>query len=92
MSQVLLKYSTKKYSSSLNKLAFLSFALLGIVTILIVYALQAVPLKSFIALNFLSFVIMPFAAFIFLGEKLKKRSVVAAFLISTGIIVFLNAD
>ena len=58
--------------------------------LLMVFALQAIYLKTVIALNALTFVAMPLAAKMFLGEELTKRGIIASIVIVTGIVIFLS--
>ena len=60
------------------------------VTVLVVFALQAILLKTVIALNALTFVTMPLAAKMFLGEDFTKRGIIASIVIVVGIVVFLS--
>jgi len=89
-SQILLKIGASKSSGSLNIITLTGLAMFGLVTILIVFALQAIFLKTVIALNALTFVAMPLAAKIFLGEELTQRGIIASVIIIIGILVFLS--
>ena len=87
-SQLLLKRGAKNSAKSLNIWTITGLAIFGLVTILMVYALQAIPLKTVIALNALTFVIMPWAAKIFLNEESTKLQMTSSLVIVTGIVVF----
>lgn len=89
-SQVLLKIGAGRPNGWLNAYTFTGVAMFGVVTVLIVIAMQAIFLKTVIAANSLTFVLMPLAANVFLGEKLTKRSIVASLIIVTGVIVFVS--
>ncbi|GAG31033.1 unnamed protein product, partial [marine sediment metagenome] len=59
-------------------------------TVLVVFALQAIFLKTVIALNALTFVAMPFAAKLFLGEDFTRRGIFASVVIVVGIVIFFS--
>ena len=89
-SQILLKIGASKPKGSLNIITLIGLAMFGIVTVLMVFALQAIFLKTVIALNALTFVAMPLAAKLLLGEEITTRGTIASLVIVVGIIVFLS--
>jgi len=89
-SQILLKIGASKPSGSMNVITLTGLAMFGVVTVLVVFALQAILLKTVIALNALTFVTMPLAAKMFLGEDFTKRGIIASIVIVVGIVVFLS--
>lgn len=89
-SQIILKYGASKPSGSLNIVTLSGLAMLGLVTVLMVFALQTIRLKTVIALSALTFVAMPLAAKIFLGEEFAPQGIKGPVIIVTGIIIFLS--
>lgn len=89
-SQLLLKIGSSKPSNSLNVTTLAGLLMLGVVTVLMVFALQEILLKVAVALNALSFAVMPLAAKIFLGEKITTKLYVGVAIIIMGIAIFLS--
>jgi len=89
-SQILLKIGASNPRGSFNIFTLFGLAMFGLVTVLMVYALQAIFLKTVIALNALTFVGMPLAARVFLGEKLTRQGLIASLVIVVGIAIFLS--
>lgn len=87
--QILLKIGAGSVKGSLNVITLAGLTMFGLVTVLIVFALQAISLKNVISLSALTFVAMPLAARIFLGQNLTRRGVLGSVVIVIGIIVFL---
>lgn len=90
-SQILLKIGASRSGGSLNVHTLSGMAMFGLVTVLIVYALQVVDLKTVIGLNALTFIGVPLAAKAFLGEELTRRGIMASLIIAIGILVFFSA-
>jgi undecaprenyl phosphate-alpha-L-ara4N flippase subunit ArnE len=88
-SQVTLKIGANRPRGSVNIITLTGLAMLGMVTVLMVFVLQAIFLKTVIALNALTFVAMPLAAKVFLGEEMTRRGIMGSIVIVIGIIVFL---
>ena len=91
LSQLLLKIGAGRERGAVNLITLISLACFGLVTILIVYALQAIELKTLIAFNALVFVAMPLSAKYFLKETITTRQFVGSLVILAGILAFLSA-
>jgi len=89
-SQILLKLGTSCKSGRLNGFILAGLVSFGLVTVLIVYALQAVEMKTLIAFNALIYVVMPVAARHLLRENVSARQLAGSLLILLGILVFLT--
>ncbi|MBT2989877.1 MAG: EamA family transporter [Candidatus Thiodiazotropha sp. (ex Ctena orbiculata)] len=89
-SHVLLKIGSTSVKGYLNMITMTAVVMFVLVTILIVYSLQVIMLKTVIAMNALTFVLMPIASWVFLGEELTKQSILASLIIVCGIIIYLS--
>ena len=89
-SQLLLKIGASKPGKRLNIPTVSGLIMFGMVTVLMVFALQEILLKTVIALNALSFAAMPMAAKIFLGEEITAKVHVGVATIVLGIAIFLS--
>jgi drug/metabolite transporter (DMT)-like permease len=89
-SHILLKKGSTSTKGSLNAMTVTAVIMFGLVTVLIVYALQMIMLKTVIAMNALTFVLMPVASRVFLGEALTRQGIMSSLLIVLGIIVYLS--
>jgi drug/metabolite transporter (DMT)-like permease len=91
-SQVLLKKGVggkKTFITSLiNARTVTGYALFGVVTILNVYAMQTIELKTVSAFVGSSYVLVPVFARIFLGEQIDLPRTAGGVLIISGIVVF----
>jgi drug/metabolite transporter (DMT)-like permease len=86
-SHVLLKLGSTK--GNLNIITMTAVFMFGLVTVLIVFSLQAIMLKTVVAMNAITFVLMPIASWMFLGERLTKRGLLSSLIIVFGIAIFL---
>ncbi len=91
-SQILLKVGASSAKGSLNFITLAGLAMFGLVTVLVIFAMQALLLKTVLALSALTFVAMPLASRIFLGQTLNRRGMIASLVIVIGIAVFLAGD
>lgn len=88
IAQVVLKIGAGRNGSAVNFVTASGLAMFGVVTVLSVYALQGLELKTVIAWNSMTFVAIPLAAYFFLDERLSKRHLMGASIICTGVAVF----
>lgn len=88
-SQLVLRVGARRRRGSVNVVTAAGLALFGAVTVLMVYALQAIDLKSAIAVSSLTYVGTPLAERVLLGEHLARRTLVACHVILAGVLVFL---
>jgi drug/metabolite transporter (DMT)-like permease len=89
VSQILLKIGSVKSTGGVNALMLMGLAAFGLVTVMIVYALQTIELKTLIALSALTYIATPYAARIVLREILTVRQIIGTSFITIGIIIFL---
>ncbi|MFT5438700.1 MAG: multidrug transporter EmrE-like cation transporter [Alphaproteobacteria bacterium] len=88
VAQVLLKAGSRPDSPAGFPLKLLGLGTLGIVTILMVLAMQGLPLRTVTAWTGLTFVLVPLAARLFLKERLSRRTMLASVVIVIGIVLF----
>jgi drug/metabolite transporter (DMT)-like permease len=92
LSQVLLRSGAiraKNWASSfMNWRSLSGYFLLLIVTQLMVFAMQEIPLRTMAAWNSSTFIVVLLAAWKFLGEKISPRTMVGSAIIVLGIVVF----
>lgn len=62
--------------------------ILALVTVLMVFCLQEIPLRTVVAWNSLTFILTLLAARLFLKEPLTRRKVASTILVVCGIVVF----
>ncbi|MES9827254.1 MAG: EamA family transporter [Candidatus Thiodiazotropha sp.] len=89
-SHVLLKIGSTSTKGYLNMTTMTAVMMFSLVTVLIVYSLQAIMLKTVIAMSALTFVLVPIASWIFLREELTKQGILASIIIVLGIIIYLS--
>jgi drug/metabolite transporter (DMT)-like permease len=91
-SQVMLrlgaKNSTTTIGAVMNPKALLGYGLFGVVVVLVVYALQTIPLRTVTAWDSLAYVLTPLAACVLLKDPLTARISIGAVVIMLGILVF----
>jgi drug/metabolite transporter (DMT)-like permease len=91
-SQLLLRGGARGKRSSLAAMlaprTLAGYALMGVVVLAMIYAMQKIPLRTATAWNSSVFILTPVAARIFLKDPLTGRMAGAALLIVAGIVVF----
>ena len=93
-SQILLKTGSndKKTNhfldSYLNLPTISAYLLYGIVTILYIYALVDIPLKTVYALGALNYLIILFFSSLILKEPITKEKVISTLFITMGVLIF----
>jgi drug/metabolite transporter (DMT)-like permease len=91
-SQVLLrlgaKNSTSAFGAVMNLKTLLGYAMFGAVAVLVVYALQSIPLQTVTAWDSLAYVLTPLAARWLLKDPLTIKVFVGTAVIMLGILVF----
>jgi len=75
-------------ASFANRRTVSGYAILGIVTVLVVYALQGLELKVVTAFMSLTYLLVSISAWLFLREELTPNRVLGCLLIMAGIVVF----
>ena len=88
LAQVCLRADNRADFQTVFPLKFIGLGMLGLVSILMVVALQGLPLKIVMAWSGLTFVLVPLAARLFLKERLTRQTVLASIMILVGIAVF----
>lgn len=91
-SQLLLKIGARKNSSSMNLVTFTGLMSMGFVTLLMVYAMQTIELKTVIALSALTYVLMPLSAKLILKEEIMRRQMVGSTIILLGVFIFFSGS
>jgi drug/metabolite transporter (DMT)-like permease len=86
--QILLKAGAVTSSRRGIFLTAAGLATFGLVTVMIVYALQTIPLKTLISFTALTYVATPISASIFLKEPITLRQLSGAAIIVVGVLVF----
>jgi multidrug transporter EmrE-like cation transporter len=74
--------------SLMHPLTVLGYSFFLVTTLLNVFALRTIELKSLTAWASLTYALTPIGARIFLAESLPARSVLGALLVSTGLLIF----
>jgi len=91
-SQVLLRLGAKDSKSMLgavmNLKTLLGYGTFVVVVVLVIYALQTIPLRTVTAWDSLAYVLTPLAARLLLKDPLTTRIFVGALVIMLGILVF----
>jgi len=91
-SQVLLRSGAARggrwWHGFLNLATAAGYALFVVDTLLMVLALQGLPLKTVVAWNALTFLLTPAAGAVLLREKLNARVLTAGGMIMVGILIF----
>lgn len=87
-SHIILKVGAMRFSTNLNPFTTAGLTGIGLVTVLIVYSLQAIDLKTLMAFSSLTYLLMPYAAKCFLNEPVSRRQLTGTALIFVGVIVF----
>lgn len=92
LSQLLLREGARDSRSPLAAMlaprTIAGYALMGVVVLAMIFALQKIPLRTGTAWNSLVFILTPLAARVFLKDPLSGRMVGGALLIVAGIVVF----
>ncbi|MCP4574112.1 MAG: EamA family transporter [bacterium] len=92
LSQLLLREGAKGTRSPLAAVlaprTLAGYALMGIVVLTMIYAMQKIPLRTATVWNSSVFILTPLAARVFLKDPLNGRMAGAALLIVAGIVVF----
>lgn len=91
-SQVLLRLGAKDSKTAIgavmNLKTLLGYGMFGVVVVLIIYALQTIPLRTVTAWDSLAYVSTPLAARLLLKDPLTTRIFAGAVVIVLGILVF----
>jgi drug/metabolite transporter (DMT)-like permease len=72
----------------INPLSIAAYALLFGVTLMNLFALRVVPLRTFVILGPLTLILVTLFSRLFLNERLTARQIVAAAVIAAGIAIF----
>jgi drug/metabolite transporter (DMT)-like permease len=92
ISQLLLRQGARRSNTALrilfNPITILGYALFAGVVLLLIFAMQRIPLRTVIAWNSLTFVLTPFAGWLVLDERLTPRMAAGAMVIVLGVVVF----
>ncbi len=92
LSQVLLRFGAKDSKTTLgavlNFKTVLGYGMFGVVVLLIIFAMQTIPLRTVTAWDSLAYVLTPLAARLLLKDPLTAKTFLGAVVIMLGILVF----
>ncbi|PLX84415.1 MAG: hypothetical protein C0617_07975 [Desulfuromonas sp.] len=92
VSQMLLRLGSKKKQKAVdvffNWHTFFGYLIFLVVIVLVVFAMQKLPLKTVTAWNSVTFFLVPLSGFVFLGDPFSRKMQFGSVLILIGVLVF----
>ena len=76
------------FGTIINPYTILGYALFFGVVLLMIFAMQTIPLRTVIAWNSLTFVLTPLAAWLVLDDPFTPRMATGAIVIIAGVVLF----